>query len=97
MSFVDPYKYSILRIVDNYFYDRCLMVKPNNQDTWHLKVRTLKSKGISIINTLKYIIIVQMMQLYHVNWSGKSGHLNNQDTYDWFQVVHNIATGFIVS
>ena len=46
--------------------------------------------GCLIIETPVYCmhkIIVQM--LYCINWTGKSGHLYNQDTYDWFQGVHN--------
>ena len=29
------------------------------------------------------------MMLYHINWPGKSGHLDNQDTFYWSQGVHN--------
>ena len=30
-----------------------------------------------------------MVQLYHINWPGKSGHLNNQETFCWSQDIHN--------
>ena len=52
---------------------------------WTLLLWTLENKYTRIIHTLSYGLKVV---LQYVNWPGKSGHLDNQDTFGWSQGVH---------
>ena len=59
---------------------------------WNLLIRSIENMDTSIIHT-----IVMSQKLYYAEWLRKSGHLDNLDTYHWFQWVYYTGSTILVS